>query len=69
MVGSLIALGLGKITEKDITTMLQVPSHNNWDSRIQVIPPHGLHLANVEYNMEELKHMMILGKQEQKLQH
>jgi len=67
MVGSLIALGLGKITEKDITVMLQVPSHNNWDSRIQVIPAHGLHLVNVEYDMEELKHM-ILEKQEQEPQ-
>jgi tRNA U38,U39,U40 pseudouridine synthase TruA len=67
MVGSLIALGLGKITEKDITVMLQVPSHNNWDSRVQVISPNGLHLVNVEYDMEELKHM-ILEKQEQESQ-
>ncbi|XP_011336247.1 tRNA pseudouridine synthase-like 1 isoform X2 [Ooceraea biroi] len=59
MVGSLIALGLGKITEKDIMVMLQVPSHDNWDTRIQVIPSIGLHLVNVEYDTEELKRMTL----------
>lgn len=59
MVGALIALGLGKITEKDILVMLQVPSHHNWDTRIQVILPNGLHLVNVEYDAEELKLMTL----------
>lgn len=55
MVGALIALGLGKITEKDITVMLQVPSHYNWHRAVTPVPPNGLHLMNLEYDLEELK--------------
>ncbi|XP_076627867.1 tRNA pseudouridine synthase-like 1 isoform X2 [Colletes latitarsis] len=59
IVGSLLCLGMGIITEKDITTMLQVPSHNNWPGQIKLAPPHGLYLANVEYCQEELnKHII-----------
>lgn len=65
MVGALFALGLGKITEKDITVMLQVPSHYNWNSRATCAPSHGLHLLNVEYDPDQLKHCTIL---EEKLQ-
>lgn len=53
MIASLLTLGCGKITEKDIHTMLTVPSHNNWNPKITVIPPHGLHLINVEYDQTE----------------
>ncbi|KYQ48977.1 tRNA pseudouridine synthase-like 1 [Trachymyrmex zeteki] len=65
MVGALIALGLGKITEKDITVMLQVPSHHNWNSRITSAPPNGLHLLNVEYDLDELRRCTILQEEEQ----
>lgn len=68
MVGALIALGLGRITEKDITVMLQVPSHNNWNSRIVPVPPNGLHLMDLEYDQDELKNCTILEEQTQELQ-
>lgn len=67
MVGALFALGLGKITEKDITTMLQVPSHHNWDRRVTPASPNGLHLLNVEYDPDELRRC-IIEEQEEKLQ-
>lgn len=50
IVGSLQALGWGRINEEDIMTMLQVPSHQNWDKRAVPVPPHGLYLMNVEYD-------------------
>jgi len=65
MIGALIALGLGKITEKDIIVMLQVPSHYNWNPRITPVPPNGLHLLNVEYDLDELRHCTILPEEEQ----
>ncbi|XP_012543316.1 tRNA pseudouridine synthase-like 1 isoform X4 [Monomorium pharaonis] len=68
MIGALIALGIGKITEKDITIMLQVPSHNNWNPRVTPVPPNGLHLLNVEYDTDELKNCTILEEQEEELQ-
>ncbi|XP_029165134.1 tRNA pseudouridine synthase-like 1 [Nylanderia fulva] len=68
MVGALFALGLGKITEKDITVMLQVPSHHNWNPRVTPAPPNGLHLLNVEYDPDELKRCTIIEEQEEKLQ-
>ncbi|KAK0180102.1 hypothetical protein PV327_005777 [Microctonus hyperodae] len=64
MVGALIGLGSGKIIEKDITTMLQVPSYLNWDDRISIAPPFGLYLKTVEYDEEELARCTI--EQEQK---
>ncbi|KMQ84869.1 trna pseudouridine synthase-like 1-like protein [Lasius niger] len=68
MVGALFALGSGKITEKDITVMLQVPSHHNWNPRATPAPPNGLHLLNVEYDADELRRCTILEEQEEKLQ-
>lgn len=66
MVGALIALGLGRVTEKDIIEMLQVPSHYNWNTRISTVPSTGLHLLNLEYDPEELKHYVILDEEDQK---
>lgn len=68
MVGALISLGLGNITEKDITVMLQVPSHHNWNPRVVPVPPNGLHLLNVEYDPDELERCTILEQQEEKPQ-
>ncbi|KYN31877.1 tRNA pseudouridine synthase-like 1, partial [Trachymyrmex septentrionalis] len=65
MIGALIALGLGKITEKDITVMLQVPSHHNWNTHVTPAPPNGLHLLNVEYDLDELRRCTILPEEEQ----
>lgn len=67
MVGALIALGLGKITEKDITVMLQVPSHHNWNPCVVPVPPNGLHLINLEYDPDELRRCTI-PEQTQELQ-
>lgn len=68
MVGALITLGSGGITEKDITVMLQVPSHRNWNPRVTPVPPNGLHLLNVEYDPDELRRCTILEEQEEKPQ-
>jgi len=68
MVGALIALGSGRITEKDITVMLQVPSHYNWNPRVTPAMPNGLHLLNVEYDLDELKRCTISEQQEEKPQ-
>lgn len=62
MVGALLALATGKITEKDITIMLQVPNHDNWLSQIQPVPGHGLYLVNVEYCQNELDEYCIKYK-------
>jgi tRNA U38,U39,U40 pseudouridine synthase TruA len=68
MVGALISLGLGRITEKDITVMLQVPSHFNWNPRVTPVPPNGLHLLYPEYDLDELRRYTILTEQEQESQ-
>ncbi|XP_003708113.2 tRNA pseudouridine synthase-like 1 isoform X1 [Megachile rotundata] len=54
IVSALFALATGKLTERDITIMLQVPGHHNWPSKIQPVPGHGLFLANIEYCQEDL---------------
>lgn len=66
MVGALITLGSGRITEKDITVMLQVPSHHNWNPCVTPVPPNGLHLLNVEYDPDELRYCTL--QQEEKPQ-
>lgn len=68
MIGALISLGLGRITEKDITVMLQVPSHFNWNPRVTPVPPNGLHLLHTEYDPDELKRCTISIEQEQESQ-
>lgn len=68
MVGALFALGSGHITEKDITVMLQVPSHRNWNPLATPAAPNGLHLLNVEYDLDELRRCTILEQQEEKPQ-
>ncbi|CAD1468340.1 unnamed protein product, partial [Heterotrigona itama] len=54
IVTALLALGIGKITEKDITVMLQVPGHKNYMTSLGLVPPHGLYLWNVGYNQDYL---------------
>ena len=63
MVAALINVGTGKLTERDINIMLQVPNHRNWDPRIQIVPAHGLYLANIEYSQEELDNCIIEFKE------
>lgn len=54
IVGTLVALGQGKINEKDIYEMLTIPSKYNWISNIPVAPPYGLYLAKVDYDFSAL---------------
>ncbi|XP_058797707.1 tRNA pseudouridine synthase A [Phymastichus coffea] len=55
IVGALISLAASRVTEKDIITMLQVPSHHNWNTRITPAFPHGLYLMNVDYDENLIK--------------
>ena len=59
--GALIALGTFRVSEEDIITMLQVPSHNNWNPHATPAPPHGLYLLNVEYDEEISKNISKQG--------
>lgn len=52
IVGTLIALGQGKVDTDDIITMLQVPSHNTWMAigrGMSSAGPDGLYLFDIEY--------------------
>lgn len=60
---TLLQLGMGRLSEKDIQVMLQVPNYKNWDDRASVIPPHGLHLLNVAYDEEQVKQYIISNPQ------
>ncbi|KAI4494368.1 hypothetical protein M0802_009051 [Mischocyttarus mexicanus] len=62
---ALLGLGVGKITEKDINTMLQVPSVKSWDPRLLVAIPDGLHLVKVDYDIDELEKYTIKDKLEE----
>ncbi|KAF7402250.1 hypothetical protein HZH66_004517 [Vespula vulgaris] len=59
---ALLGLGTGKINEKDINTMLQVPSNQNWNQHLNVLPAHGLHLVKVDYDLDKLEQFMIENK-------
>ncbi|KAI4494718.1 hypothetical protein M0804_000919 [Polistes exclamans] len=59
---ALLGLGTGRITEKDINTMLQVPSTKNWNTQLSVVVPHGLHLVKVDYDLNELEKYTIKDK-------
>lgn len=63
MVAALINVGTGRLTERDINIMLQVPNHRNWDPRIQIVPALGLYLANVEYSEKEVDKCIIEFKE------
>lgn len=60
MVGALFALACGRITEKEIITMLQVPSKNSWCPQVSTVSGNGLYLVNIEYDQEELQKNTIL---------
>lgn len=52
MVGALIAVGEGKMSQRDIYEMLTIPSHNSWNHNVCPAPASGLYLVNVEYPEE-----------------
>lgn len=55
IVATLIALGQGKITKKDVYEMITIPGAHNWDNRIKVVPACGLYLCNVVYDKSEFE--------------
>ncbi|KAH8349879.1 hypothetical protein KR084_008610 [Drosophila pseudotakahashii] len=52
IVGTLIALGNGRIDERSIYQMLTVPSKHSWDHRVELAPACGLYLCRVHYRSE-----------------
>lgn len=42
--------------------MLQVPSNQNWNQHLKVLPAHGLHLVKVDYDLDKLEQFMIENK-------
>ncbi|PSN29326.1 hypothetical protein C0J52_19956, partial [Blattella germanica] len=54
IVGALIAVAEGRISVDDIQYMLDNPSKDSWNTRIPVVPPHGLYLVDVEYDPADL---------------
>lgn len=63
IVGALVGIASGTITERDIKIMLQVPNNQNWLSNLQMAPPQGLYLKTVNYNEEDMTNKYII-KQE-----
>ncbi|KZC09639.1 tRNA pseudouridine synthase-like 1, partial [Dufourea novaeangliae] len=62
IVTALLNLSIGNLTEKEITCMLQVPGHHNWNPHLHVVPPWGLYLANIEYSQEDIDNYSIKYK-------
>lgn len=54
MMGTLLAVAIGKLPPEEIKVMLQVPSKHSWYTFIQSCPPDGLYLCNVEYDPQDL---------------
>ncbi|XP_055704884.1 tRNA pseudouridine synthase-like 1 [Phlebotomus papatasi] len=53
IVATLLAVGEGKLTQKDVYEMLTIPSKHTWPSSVQIVPPYGLYLTKVTYNEED----------------
>ncbi|XP_011297296.1 tRNA pseudouridine synthase-like 1 [Fopius arisanus] len=60
IVGALIGVASGTITERDIKFMLQVPNNQHWISALQMAPPQGLYLKSVNYDEEEMQTKFII---------
>ncbi|XP_055320713.1 tRNA pseudouridine synthase-like 1 isoform X2 [Sitodiplosis mosellana] len=54
MVGVLLAVGNGKINQRDVYEMLTIPSKKSWNYQVPTAPSPGLYLTNVEYPQEVL---------------
>lgn len=55
IVATLLAVGEGKLTQKDVYEMLTIPSKHTWPSSVQIVPPYGLYLTKVSYDEEDLQ--------------
>lgn len=49
MMGTLVAVAKGSITHRDVYEMLTIPSYASFTNRINVVPSHGLYLANIQF--------------------
>lgn len=49
IMGSLVAVAKGKITEQDLYEMLTIPGEQSLWNRINIAPPYGLYLADIEF--------------------
>lgn len=49
MIGTMIAVAKGHITQRDLYEMLTIPSQESFSNRINVVPAHGLYLADIEF--------------------
>lgn len=54
MIGTLIAVALNQINEKDIYEMLTIPSKNSWNQRVGIAPPFALYLYKIHYNERDM---------------
>lgn len=63
IVGALVGIAYGSITERDIKIMLQVPNHHHWNTHAVLAPPQGLYLKQVEYSQDDLNKYIIQGEQ------
>lgn len=63
IVGALVGVAYGSLTERDVKLMLQIPNHANWNTHAMMAPPQGLYLKQVEYDIDELNSHIIKGEQ------
>ncbi|XP_055692158.1 tRNA pseudouridine synthase-like 1 [Lutzomyia longipalpis] len=55
IVSTLLAVGEGKLSQKDVYEMLTIPSKHTWPSFLEIAPPYGLYLTKITYNEEDLQ--------------
>ncbi|XP_059607953.1 tRNA pseudouridine synthase-like 1 [Phlebotomus argentipes] len=54
IVGTLLAVAEGKLTQKDVYEMLTIPSKHSWPNVATIAPPYALYLTQVTYREEDL---------------
>uniref|UniRef100_T1GHX6 tRNA pseudouridine synthase n=1 Tax=Megaselia scalaris TaxID=36166 RepID=T1GHX6_MEGSC len=55
IIGTLLAVGCGKITQRDVYQMITIPSKHSWCSGLAVMPPFALYLCKVHYDENDFK--------------
>lgn len=56
IVGVLLAIGMGRLRQRDAYEMLTVPSSNSWMPQASAAPAFGLYLVKVAYDETEKIH-------------
>lgn len=54
MVSALLTYGQGRASLADLHRLIDEPVRTSWSTNFQMVPPHGLYLADVMYRPEEL---------------